>query len=155
MKVERIMNHAAYACAASDSLETAAAIMWRNDCGCVPVIDTDGRAIGMITDRDICMAALLQGGALHQLTVASAMATDVHTCTPHDTVADAESIMRDHQLRRLPVVDDAGVLVGILSLNDIALQAKTKRGAQDIGFAELGQTMAAICRPRPTRALAM
>jgi CBS domain-containing protein len=129
--------------------------MWDNDCGCVPVQDTEGRVIGMITDRDICMAAYLQGGSLRALQVSSAMAKQAFTCRGDDTVAQAEAIMREHQVRRLPVLDSNGHLAGILSLNDIAIEAghETASKKKEVTFVEAGQTLEAVCKPRNGHAL--
>jgi CBS domain-containing protein len=151
MKVSQIMKHAVRCCDPNDSLEIAARLMWENDCGCVPVRDSDGRVIGMITDRDVCMAALFQGGTLRSLKVSSAMAKQVLTCGLDDTIATAEAIMREHQVRRLPVVDGDGHLAGIISLNDIALEAGHEAGRRrkkEVSFAEVGETLQGVCKPR-------
>jgi CBS-domain-containing membrane protein len=152
MKVEKIMQRCAWTCGAEDSLNTAAQIMWENDCGCVPVIAGE-RIVGMITDRDVCMAAFLQGKPLRDLPVALAMAKSVRTCKTTDSVAAVEEIMRSSRIRRLPVVDDGGALVGLISLSDIAVAAgampvKTRKGA----LSAVGDTLAAICHRPPTAA---
>jgi predicted transcriptional regulator len=73
MKVEQVMKQAVQACRRGDALNTAAQIMWEHDCGCVPVVDTENRVIGMITDRDICMAAYTRGEPLQTLRVETAI----------------------------------------------------------------------------------
>jgi CBS domain-containing protein len=79
------------------------------------------------------------------------MSRSLITCRPTDTVAVAEAAMRQHQIRRLPVVSDEGRLVGILSLNDIAIEAAEERAhkRRDVTPEEVGTTLAAICRHRP------
>ena len=131
MKVSQLMKQAVWSCRPEDSLNAAAEIMWDNDCGCIPVCDADGRLAGMITDRDVCMAAYLQGGTLRALRVYSAMAKEVFSCRPDDTTAKAEATMRQHRIRRLPVVDDDGRLVGFLSLSDIAKKAEHMAGRKN------------------------
>ncbi len=150
MKVSQLMKQGVRSCAPQDSLDVVAQIMWDNDCGCVPVRDLTGRLVGMITDRDICMAAYLQGGPLRALQVSSVMSTEVFTCRPDDTVAQAEATMRAHQIRRVPVVDSADHLVGILSLNDIAAEAghEPTRKDKEVTYAEVGATLQAVCKPR-------
>ena len=69
MKVEQVMNRNVKTCRSSDSLDRAAQLMWENDCGCVPIVDDEGRGVGMVTDRDVCMAAYTQGGPLTHLRV--------------------------------------------------------------------------------------
>jgi CBS domain-containing protein len=147
MKVDQLMTRNARACQLEDTLETAARIMWDNDCGCVPVVDGDGRVLGMLTDRDICMAAYLQGGPLRVLSVRSCMSGDIVSCAPDDPLQAAEKAMQSRRVRRLPVVDATGHLAGIISLNDIALEAEREAGRRKpaVGAHEVGHTLAAIC----------
>jgi len=98
-------------------------LMWEHDCGCVPVVDSGGHVIGMLTDRDVCMGAYTQGRPLAAIPVITAMSPDVFSCRPEDTVASAERLMWAKQVRRLPVTDDAGRLMGLITLNDIARHA--------------------------------
>ena len=146
MRVEEIMTRDVEACRPGDTLNTAADIMWREDCGCVPVIDgSSKRVIGMITDRDICMAAYLSGQPLRALTIEGAMAKTVYSCSPLDPLSAAERIMREAQIRRLPAVDEDGQLVGIISLSDIALTATSSAD-------EVAQTVVAISKQHPRSA---
>lgn len=152
MKVEDIMQSNIKACTQDDTLNTAAHLMWQNDCGCVPVIATDGNGavIGMISDRDICMAAYTQGKCLNDIPVGVAMAHSVLSCKPGDDLALAEAMMREARIHRIPVVDERGALLGIVSLTDIARNAlslgdsRVALGTQ----AEIARTLAAIREPR-------
>lgn len=155
MKVEQLMQRAVQACAPTDTLNRAAQIMWEHDCGCVPVVDDAGHAVGMITDRDVCMAAYTRGKTLGELDVATTMTALVQACRPGDTVREAESIMRAAQVRRLPVVDNQNVLVGILSLNDIATEARRQAGGsrREIDDGEVSGTLGAICTRHESTAL--
>jgi CBS domain-containing protein len=127
MKVRELMTAEAKACSLSDTLNRAAQLMWENDCGAIPVVDEELRVIGMVTDRDICMAAYTQGVPLKQSRVASAMSKGAYTCLLGDDIAAAEKLMRECQVRRIPVVDDEGRLAGIISLSDVARQADRER----------------------------
>ncbi|HZO82191.1 MAG TPA: CBS domain-containing protein [Candidatus Binataceae bacterium] len=153
MQVERIMIRDVKTCSANDTLNRAAQLMWENDCGCIPVIaaDGDGRVIGIVTDRDICMAAYTQGRPLFEIPVASAMARKVIACSPTDDLKRAETLMHDNQIRRLPVLDERGRLLGIISINDIAREAAreraSRRGAVEVSDAEIGYTFEGICQP--------
>lgn len=120
MKVQDLMTREVHSCWPVDRLEDAARILWENDCGIAPVVDEFRKLVGVITDRDICMAAYTRGAALRDLTVASAMALNVQCCKPDDSLERAERTMQTHRLRRLPVVDDEGRVVGLLSISDIA-----------------------------------
>lgn len=152
MNVETIMTREVKTCRPSDTLDTPTRIMWENDCGCVPVVGDDRRVLGVITDRDICMAAWTQGGCLREMRVSGVFSKQPHTCDAHATLASAEQIMRDHQVRRLPVVDDKGRLVGLLSLNDIARSAadagRKAGAAQTVTPNEVAETLAVVGRPR-------
>lgn len=149
MIVERVMTKSVRTCGAGDSLRCPAQIMWDQDCGCVPIVDEDSRVIGMITDRDICMAALMQSRALADIPVSSAMSWRVRTCRPSDTIEFAESVLRDNQIRRLPVVDEQRRIVGIISLADIANEAlQDDSPLREEGPEQLSATLAEVCRPR-------
>lgn len=140
------MNQPPVACRAHDTLNTAAQLMWEHDFGALPVMGNDDRVIGIVTDRDICMAAYTQGRPLQDIPVQVAMAKEVFTCRRDDSVEDAEHLMGEKQIRRLPVLDDAGQLVGMLSLGDIARELGGSRKKNVIR--ELVQSLAAICTPR-------
>jgi CBS domain-containing protein len=149
MKVEDLMTTDVGACRPFDSVDRSAKIMWERDCGAVPVVDQEGRVIAMLTDRDICMAALTQGRALGEIHVASAMSRRLSSCRPKDDLKEAEKVMRAHQVRRLPVVDAEGKLVGLLSISDLARVAVSTKGAKKnaVAASEVGQTLGAISSP--------
>jgi len=139
------MTRSARTCGPDDSLTCAAGVMWDNDCGCVPVVDADGKAIAMITDRDICMAGYTQGKPLWQIPVSSAASHGIATVRAEDTIEFAENTMRRHRVRRVPVVDASGRPIGVLSLNDLARHTGKRRGDLDVdGFVK---TTTAICEP--------
>jgi predicted transcriptional regulator len=129
----------------SDTLNDAARIMWEHDCGCVPVVEKDGSVVGMVTDRDICMAAYTQGRRVMDMRVASAASKHVVSIRENESLRRAEELMRHAQVRRLPVVDAAGRIVGLLSLSDLA------RHVPELGDrvgAHLLGAMASVCKPR-------
>jgi CBS domain-containing protein len=123
MDVGELLTHPAVTCRATDSLATAAQRMWDHDCGALPVVGEGDGLVGIITDRDICMATLLQGRAPHEIPVETAMARHVVSVRPDHHLADAEELMISHRVRRLPVVGHDGRVVGILSLDDLARHA--------------------------------
>lgn len=117
--VSTIMSSDPKTCSPSDSLTRAAQIMWDGDCGAVPVVNSDGALVGIITDRDICMASYTRGQLPSALDVGSTMAKTVYRVAPSDSIAGVAALMGRYQVRRLPVVDE-GRLVGIVSLADLA-----------------------------------
>ena len=147
MRIEQLMSKPAVTCGQDDSLNTAAQLMWEHDCGAVPVLGDEGTVVGLLTDRDVCMAAYTQGKPLQAIPVSRAMGKQVYSCHPDESIEAAEQLMTEHRIRRLPVVDGEGRPVGILSLNDVARDAASSRagnGAQR----EVARTLAAICQPR-------
>jgi CBS domain-containing protein len=159
MTIESIMSRDVQHCRPDHTLDYAAGRMWEHDCGSLPVCAADGagepRVIGMLTDRDICMAALFQGRPLYDLKVADAMSRDIRVAKLGDRPEDVELLMREQRIRRVPVTDDSGSLVGIVSLADFA-RAATRDSATGVGELELserdvGHTLAAICEPGQRR----
>lgn len=152
MKVSDLMTKDVRNCWIGEPLDHAAKLMWEYDCGSLPVLDQNGRVVGMVTDRDVCMAAYTQGDVLGRIPVSRAMSPELHSCKPEEELDKVEKRMRARQLRRLPVVDDDGRLRGILSLADIAQRAardaKGKAGARQVSFAEVGETLSAVTAPR-------
>jgi CBS-domain-containing membrane protein len=122
-RVRDIMTRSVVSCSPSDNLNRSAQLMWEGDCGALPVIDSEGQLLGMITDRDICMAAYTRGRPLSEVRVADVMSTGLITCRPTDSLRSVMDAMATHQVRRIPVVDD-GRLVGIVSLADVARMAQ-------------------------------
>lgn len=152
MKVEQLMTRNVSACEPDDSLSAAAQIMWEQDCGCVPVVSRGNGAatlVGMITDRDVCMAAYTQGRPLQATKVHSAMARSLCTCRPTDAVSVALKVMRTNQLHRIPVVDAEDHLLGILSLTDVAREAAhIGQEADDLSASAIAATVEAIAQRR-------
>ena len=153
MKVEVLMTQSTQHCSPRQSLADAARLMWDQDCGSLPVVESDRRVVGMITDRDICMSAYFKGVPLHEISVESTMSARLVSCRSDDTIETAEAMMANAQVRRLPVTDEAGCLLGILSLNDLALEAARGRASKthEIELTDVALTLSAVCRrPFPT-----
>jgi CBS-domain-containing membrane protein len=89
------------------------------------------------------MAALFQGKPLRELKVADSMSRDIRASSVDDRPEDVELLMREQRIRRVPVMDASGALVGIVSLADLALAART---AGNMAEGEVGHTLAAICQ---------
>jgi CBS domain-containing protein len=150
MQVKRLMSSNVIAVLAEEPLSTAVRLMWDRDLGALPVVQgADRRPIAMITDRDICVAAWSRGRALDELRVSDAMSPTILTCSHRDSVSTAESFMRANKVRRLPVVDDAGQVVGIFALADLAQSAGKPmfRNEPDLALEQFAFTISAICEP--------
>lgn len=145
MKVHELMNPDVEACRPDDDLSTAAMIMWRRDCGFVPVVEASSqRVVGVITDRDICMATATKHIAPESVRVAEVMARDVCVAEAEQNVDGALGAMRSRQVHRLPVVDRAGQLRGVLSIADVARTSPNEAVANR----DFIDTYRAIHRPR-------
>lgn len=149
MHAMEVMTKNPITCGADNMCSHAAKLMWDRDCGVVPVIDESSKLIGIITDRDICMATYTQGRAPHEIRVGDVMCKQVYTVQAESSLKEIESTMRRYQVRRLPVVDTAGKLVGMLSLNDLARVLSKKTASKEDGIKVLSQVLADICQPRP------
>jgi CBS-domain-containing membrane protein len=150
MNVGQLMNREVETCRVDDSLAVAARKMWDRDLGCLPVLGRQGHLIGVVTDRDICMAGYTQGRSLNDIPVSVAVSRQLHTCREDDTVLEAEEIMRSRQVRRLPVLDEYGGLAGMISLSDLvrALERQSGRRRRQLTAEEVSATLAAVCEPR-------
>jgi CBS domain-containing protein len=152
MKVKDVMTPNVRTCFMSDNLAAVAQLMWEHDCGCVPVLNEHAQVVGMITDRDLCMAVFLQGASMSEIEVSTVMSRQLFVCTSDDELSAAERIMCEKKVRRLPVLDTQARLVGLLSLSDIATRADQEHAqgvvARAVTDAEVARLAAAVSRPR-------
>jgi CBS-domain-containing membrane protein len=146
------MTRDVYTCTINDSLNAAARVMWDHDCGCAPVIDAHGKLAGIVTDRDISMAAYTQGVPLDAIPVERVMSARVISCGRGDDLETAHQLMRTHEIHRIPVVDTRGRPIGILSLSDVINHWHGDRAAEQA--VEIAATFSAIRRRRERTAAA-
>jgi CBS domain-containing protein len=157
MQVNELMSHYAKHCRPDETLAGAARLMWDYDCGAIPVVDDELHVVGMISDRDICMAAMHGGRPLHEMHVVDAMSRSLVHCRAWDPIEEALEAMAVARVRRLPVVDAAGRLTGIISLADLAVAAERARGFfPPVRLKDVAHLLASISEPshaRPADAL--
>ncbi len=136
-----------------DPLSAAALNMAEQDVGAVPVVE-GRRVVGMLTDRDLCLAAARTDRRLSQIAAERVMRRAVQACLPDEPIADVEERMRRGQIRRMPVCDEDRLILGMISLGDIALASKNAR-PDGVTREEVARTLAGICehRHRPRREL--
>ena len=127
--IQDIMTRDVQTVASQDTVQRAAQLMDELNVGAIPVLD-NGKLVGMITDRDITVRSAAIGQDPRSTKVTDVMSTDVRTCTPGQSIEDVLSQMGDVQIRRLPVVDKSGKVIGIVSLGDVAT-----RDAADVDLA--------------------
>jgi CBS domain-containing protein len=146
MKVKEVMTEQPAIVWITDSLATAAISMWENDCGSLPIIKDARKVVGIITDRDICMATAIRNRPESTISVEEVMSGTVYSVAPNDDIHKALETMREHKVRRLPVVDKSGELKGVVSMNDIVLRAEEANGKKPpLTFHDVVKTYKAIC----------
>jgi CBS domain-containing protein len=114
-----------YQCRPETNLGVATELMWVGNCGFLPVVGNEGKVIGVITDRDICIALGTRNRLAGDVTVAEVMSPNVHFCSPVDEIHVALRAMREGHVRRLPVIAKDGALVGVISIDDVLVHAES------------------------------
>jgi len=153
--VADLMRSPVVCCRLSDTLHEAARLMWEHDVGVLVVVDDQGRPRHVITDRDVCMGVYTQGVPLWASRVTSVNPRPIVVC-PFDTgVAEARQLMREHGVRRIPVVDGAGNPVGMLGIGDLVREATAsafRHRTRGLTSVQVGQTLAAVYEDVPVPA---
>jgi CBS domain-containing protein len=147
MKVEDVMTETVTSCKPDTNLAEAVALMWEADCGALPVVADGGKVIGIITDRDIAIAVGTRDRRPSQTPVSEVMSKKVYACAPDDDIHIALKTMRKDKIRRLPAIDEKGILRGIVSMNDVVLHAEKFDGRKtiDLSYDDAVNTLKAIC----------
>jgi len=143
------MTYDVQTCRPETNLADAAMRRWRNDCGVLPIIADGQKVVGMITDRDICMATATKHRDPANIRVKEVMSGKVYGCSCDTDIHEVPKIMQQRQVRRLPIMSaEDGRLQGILSMNDVALKAQAgKKG--ELSADDVEQTLRAICAHLP------
>jgi len=128
MNVSEIMKRDVMTCGPQDDLATVGRIMHDHRCGFVPVVDSHGTVIGVLTDRDVCLHGADAARSLAHIGVKDVMSSPVFSCFADENVKTTMTTMAKHHVRRLPVLDKQGHLQGVLSIDDV-IQAPRRRGA--------------------------
>jgi len=141
MQVRELMTTDPACCTPESTVREAADLMRQHDCGCIPIIERDSkRLVGVVTDRDIVCRGVAEGRGVG-IQVRRIMTADPQACHPEDDIAAVEQIMMQAQVRRVPVVDERGDCVGMISQADLAL---SDRKASDN---EIGRVVERISEP--------
>ena len=119
-------------------------MMWEHDCGFIPVVGASGTVLGLVTDRDICIAAATRRLAPGHISAAQAMSDTVHACFPDDSIGLALTSMKQFKVRRLPVIDSTGVIQGCGL--DERHRARRRHG-RGLPAKDVMATLAGICEP--------
>lgn len=123
--MKEIMMGMPYTCRKNTNLGEATELMWKGNCGFLPMTEADGKVCGVITDRDICIALGTRNKVAGEITVGEVSNGRLFACWPEDDIHVALLTMREGKVRRLPVIDSSGTAVGVLSMDDVLLRAES------------------------------
>ncbi|MBS1791751.1 MAG: CBS domain-containing protein [Acidobacteria bacterium] len=151
MKVQDVMTSDVKFCSLEDDLAAVVALMWEQNCGACPVVNNENKVIGMITDRDIAIAVGTKGRLASEISVSEVISGKVYSATLDEDIHVGIKTMRQGKVRRLPVVNDEGILQGILSLNDVVLRAEEEKSRHqpELSYEDAMSTVKAICEHPP------
>jgi len=149
MTVHQLMTKAPKACSPDANLAEVTEQLWTAGCGALPVVDCAGKVIGIITDRDICIALGTRNAPASEVTAGQVMSGKLYACHPDDEIHAALLTMREHKVRRLPVVTDDGKLVGMLCASDVLIHARhDDGGGAELSYENIVNTLRGIyCHP--------
>jgi CBS domain-containing protein len=125
MKVQDAMMGTPVCCSPDTNLGSAVEMLWERNCGILPIVDAKRKVIGVVTDRDLCVALGTRNRLAGQITVGEVGSGEVHSCRKQDDIHTALQTMANKRVRRLPVVSEEGVLEGILSMDNVVLHTES------------------------------
>jgi len=114
-----------------DSIVDVASMMKDLNVGFMPILDGDN-LVGVVTDRDITVRAVAEGMDIQNASIGEIMSSDLHIATPDMSIDEAANIMEEFQIRRLPILNENNMLIGVVSLGDIAVRTKDLEEAGEI-----------------------
>jgi|SRR5579862_8619069 len=144
MKVRDLMTRQTVSCNPDMNVAQAVELMWKGACGFLPVVGEGGNVIGVITDRDIAIALGTREQRASEIHVSDVMSQKLFTCTPDDDIHTALKTLRSEGIRRLPVIDPEGALVGVLSIDEVVVTARVEAHRSDISYEDVENTYKAI-----------
>jgi CBS domain-containing protein len=134
MRVLEMMMGTPYFCRPESNLGEATELMWKGNCGFLPVVGSEGKVVGVVTDRDICIALGTQGRPSGEVAVGDVMSKKAFFCAPEDDVHVALGAMREGRVRRLPVIAKEGTLVGVISMDNVLLRSEASGATKAAGI---------------------
>ena len=149
MKVKDVMMRIPASCRSDTNLGAAVEIMWSRDCGMLPILNPEDKVIGVVTDRDLCIALGTRNRLAGEIAVWDVASGKVFSCNPEDDIHTALAKMAKSKVRRLPVINTAGKLEGILSMDDVVLHSESKVSGKTPGLSydDVVDTLKKLYRP--------
>lgn len=146
MLVKDLMTTPARTCRLTAPLAEAAKTMLDESCGCLPIVDARAQVVGILTDRDICLAVATRHERPSDIPVREVMTIRVITCSPDESVDEVLLRMKENRVRRLPVVDLEGRLEGVLSTDDLVRNTGLARGR--LAAESVVDVLRHVCTPK-------
>jgi CBS domain-containing protein len=156
MKVQDLMSRDVRTCGKRADLAAVGRMMADGKWDAIPVVEPQGRVLGLITDRDISLALAERPKRAAEVRVEEVLSGPVYCCRTTDDIRDALETMQERKVVHLPVLDESGKVVGLLSLDELALASKPLMvvGDSDVSYADVAATLKAVSvdhRRRPQR----
>lgn len=149
--VRDLMQCSPKSCQPNTNLAEVIGLLWSCGCGALPVVDSAGRVVGIITDRDICVALGTRDRRPSELVAGQVMSRNVATCLTGDDIHTALKTMRSRRIRRLPVLGEHGRLEGVLCMSDLTLAARHDDGSKPaLSYEDVMSTLKGIYWHRPS-----
>ncbi len=150
MKVQDAMMRTPASCSADTNLGAAIEILWNRNCGMLPVVDANQKVVGVVTDRDLCVALGTRNRRAGEIAVGEVVSRKLYSCHPEDDIRVALDTMANRRVRRLPVVNREGRLEGILSMDNVVLHADPGGQGQpgELSPADIVRTLHQIYEPQ-------
>jgi CBS domain-containing protein len=148
MKAKELMTAEPKTCSPETNLAAAAELMLQADCGILPITDA-GKLVGVVTDRDLYLALATRNRRPAEISVAEVAQGPVYSCSPEDDVNAVLATMRQHRIRRVPIEGFGGRVLGIISIDDVALAAGPKRPVADRDVVGALQAIHSPSHPSP------
>jgi CBS domain-containing protein len=154
MKVKDVMVRTPISCTCETNLAEAVEILWNRNCGFLPIVGSDGRVKGVVTDRDLCIAMGTRNRFPGEMVVSEVMTVKLFSCSPDEDIHSALQTMRTNKVRRLPVIPSDGTLQGILSMDDIVYHVGDGKKTSELSYEDIVGTLKGIYAsplPEPVR----
>ena len=140
MKAKDVMTLTPATCSRQTNLAAAAELMLSADCGLLPVVD-EGKLVGVVTDRDLYIALATRNQRAADVCVGDVAQSPVYTCAPEDDIEAVLMTMQQHRVRRVPVVGFGGTVLGLISLDGLAVAAGPEQTLTDRAVIDTLQAM--------------